>query len=155
VAAVVAPVAGLGAYLLWVGRTFGDALLPFTVQTDLRGEGVDPVSRLVQGFGDVFGVERFGDGLHVPFAIGFLLLLVVVYRRLPVSYGVYATLGVLVAVSANNLNSLERYGLSAFPLLLALAVLTARPRLEQLGLAVCGGGIVAMAALAWLGIYVP
>ena len=155
IAAVVAPVLGLASYLAWVGRTFGDALLPFTIQTPLRGEGVDPVSRLIQGFGDVFGVERFGDGLHVPFAVGFLLLLIVVYRRLPASYGVYATLGVLVAVSANNLNSLERYGLSAFPMLLALAVLTARPRVEQLALAVCGGGIVSMAALAWLGIYVP
>ena len=154
-AAVAAPVLGLAAYLAWVGRVFGDALLPFTVQTDLRGDGVDPISRLVQGFGDVFGVERFGDGLHVPFAIGFLALLVVVFRRLPVSYGVYATLGVLVALSANNLNSLERYGLSAFPLLLALAALTARPRLEWLALAVCGSGIVSMAALAWLGVYVP
>ena len=39
--------------------------------------------------------------------------------------------------------------------LLALATLTARPRLEWLALAVCGSGIVAMAALAWLGVYVP
>jgi len=154
-AAVAAPVLGLAAYLGWVGRVFGDPLLPFSVQTDLRGEGVDPISRLVQGFGDVFGVERFGDGLHVPFAIGFLLLVVVVFRRLPASYGVYAGLGVLVALSANNLNSLERYGLATFPLLLALAALTARPRLEALALAVCGGGIVSLAALAWLGVYVP
>jgi hypothetical protein len=62
---------------------------------------------------------------------------------------------VIVAVSANNLNSLERYGLSAFPLLLALAALTWRRRVEWLALAVCGGGMVSMAALAWLGVYVP
>jgi hypothetical protein len=80
---------------------------------------------------------------------------VVVFRRLPVSYGAYATLGVLVALTANNLNSLERYGLSTFPLLLALATLTANRRVEWLALAVCGGGLVSMAALAWLGIYVP
>ena len=155
VLAVMAPVAGLGAYLLWVGRTFGDPWLPFTVQTDLRGAGMNPLARLVQGLGDVVGVERFGDGLHVPFALGFLALLVVVFRRLPASYGVYATLGVLVALTANNLNSLERYGLSTFPLLLALATLTASRRIEWLGLALGGSGLVSMAALAWLGVYVP
>lgn len=153
--AVAAPVAGLGTYLWWVGATFGDPMLPFSVQTDLRGDGMNPLARLVQGLGDLVGVERFGDGLHVPFAIGFVVLLVVVYRRLPASYGVYATLGVLVALTANNLNSLERYGLATFPLLLALATLTANRRVEWLALAVCGGGLVSMAALAWLGIYVP
>jgi hypothetical protein len=155
VASVAAPLAGLGTYLLWVGRTFGDAMLPFSVQTGLRGEGMNPLARLVQGLGDLVGVERFGDGLHVPFALGFVALLVVVFRRLPASYGAYATLGVLVALTANNLNSLERYGLSTFPLLLALATLTASRRIEWLGLALCGSGVVAMASLAWLGVYVP
>jgi hypothetical protein len=155
VAAVAAPAVGLGAYLLWVGRTFGDPWLPFTVQSGLRGGGTNPLVRLVEGLGDVVGVERFGDGLHIPFALAFVALLVVVFRRLPVSYGVYATLGVLVALTADNLNSLERYGLSTFPLLLALAVLTANRRVEWLGLALCGSGLVAMASLAWLGVYVP
>jgi hypothetical protein len=125
------------------------------VQSGLRGGGTNPLVRLVEGLGDVVGVERFGDGLHIPFALAFVALLVVVFRRLPVSYGVYATLGVLVALTADNLNSLERYGLSTFPLLLALAVLTANRRVEWLGLALCGSGLVAMASLAWLGVYVP
>jgi hypothetical protein len=155
VVAVLAPAAGLATYLAWVGRTFGDPWLPFSVQTDLRGAGMNPLARLAQGLGDLVGVERFGDGLHVPFAIAFVVLLVVVFRRLPVSYGIYATLGVLVALTANNLNSLERYGLSTFPLLLALAAITAARRVEWLALALCGSGLVAMAALAWLGIYVP
>jgi hypothetical protein len=155
VVAVAAPVAGLATYLAWVGRTFGDPMLPFSVQTDLRGDGTNPLARLVQGLGDVVGVERFGDGLHIPFALAFVALVVVVCRRLPASYGAYAALGVLVALTANNLNSLERYGLSTFPLLLALATLTASRRVEWLALAVCGSGLVAMASLAWLGVYVP
>lgn len=152
--AVAAPAAGLGLYLGWVGRTFGDPLLPFTVQDTLR-ETMDPVRRLVMGIIDVFGEERFADGLHVPFVVGFLVLLVVVGRRWPASYTVFAGLVLLVAISADNFNSVERYALNAFPLLLALADLTGTVRRERVALAVCGNGLVALCALAWLAVYVP
>jgi hypothetical protein len=155
VLSVLAPVAGLGLYLGWVGRHYGDASLPFSVQSSLRGEVVDPFTRLVRGVGDLVGPERFGDGLHLPFALLFVALLVVVFRRWPVSYGVFALLVVLAAVSADNLNSLERYGLNAFPLVLGLASITVKPRYERLALAACGGGLVSLTALAWLAIYVP
>jgi hypothetical protein len=154
VAAVAAPVAGLGLYLGWVGRTFGNPLLPFTVQDELRAT-MDPFHRMVQGVVDMVGVERFGDGLHIPFVLAFLGLLVVVGRRWPASYTVFAGLVLLVAVSADNLNSIERYALNAFPLLFALADLTGTTRRERLGLAVCGNGLVALCALAWLAVYVP
>ncbi|MDQ1397710.1 MAG: hypothetical protein QOG64_2969, partial [Acidimicrobiaceae bacterium] len=44
-AAVVAPAAGAGLFLLWVWRRFGDAMLPFRVQQveGLRGRTVNPV----------------------------------------------------------------------------------------------------------------
>ncbi len=152
--AAVAPLCGLAIYIGWVDRTFGDPGAPFRVQEQLRG-AADPLTRLVHGFGQVFGAQRFSDGLHVPFAIAFVVLLVVVARRWPVSYTVYAGLVLVAALSANNFNSIERYALSAFPLLFALADLTASQRSERLALAVCGNGFVALAALAWLGVYVP
>lgn len=153
--AVLAPVAGLALYLGWVGRRFGDPLLPFSVQNDLRGNHVDPISRVVRGIADLFGPERFGDGLHAPFAVLLVVLVVVCLRRWPLSYGVFAGLVVIAALSADNLNSIERYGLSAFPLLLALASITDRPRVERLALAISGGGMVALTSLAWMGVYVP
>lgn len=153
--AVGAPVAGLALYLGWVGAAFGNPRLPFTVQNELRGDVLNPVVRLIRGLGDLVGPERFGDGLHIPFALAFLALLVVVFRRWPASYGAYAALVLLAALSADNLNSLERYGLNAFPLVLALAGITAAPRLERLALAVGAGGLVSLCALAWLGVYVP
>lgn len=153
--AVVAPVAGLASYLSWVARTSGDALEPLRSQGGLRGDTVNPVARLVQGIGDLVGAERFGDGLHVPFAFAFVALAVVVFRRWPASYGVY-TVGVLaLALGAQNLNSLERYGLNAFPLILALATLTSGERPRRIAYAVCGGGLASLCALAWLGVYVP
>jgi hypothetical protein len=154
VTAVLAPVAGLGCYLGWVGRTFGDPMLPFTVQDKLRTT-MDPVRRLAHGLADMVGSARFDDGLHVPFVLAFLVLLVVLARRWPASYTVYAALVLLAAISAGNFNSVERYALNAFPLLFALADLTHTPRRERLALAVCGNGLVALCALAWLAVFVP
>jgi hypothetical protein len=154
VVAIVAPLAGLATYLLWVGSRYGDWRAPFTVQGDLRGSA-NPLARLVQGLGDMVGAQRFGDGLHIPFVLAFLVLAVVVARRWPASYTVYVGLTLVIALSAANLNSVERYALSAFPLLFAIADLTGTQRRERLALAICGNGLFALCALAWLQVYVP
>jgi hypothetical protein len=155
-AAVIAPIAGAGAYLAWVGHEFGNWTLPFSVQNDLRGEGANPLTRLVfSGVRDMFGAERFHDGLHVPFAIAFVVLAGLTFRRWPASYGAYATAVLVAALSADNLNSVERYGLNAFPIILTLALLLNTQRWERLGLAICGSGMVALSSLAWLSVYVP
>jgi hypothetical protein len=154
-AAVVAPIAGLVAYLAWVGHVFGNWRLPFTVQDNLRGRLVLPPSRIVEGFGQMLGSQRFNHGLHIPFLILFLLLVVLTFRWWPISYGCYAAVIVVVAMSAQNLNSLERYGMSAFPLMLTLAVLIRPPQVERFAMAAMGGGMVALSSMAWLGAYVP
>ena len=154
-AAVAAPVAGLVAYLAWVGHVFGNWRLPFTVQDDLRGRLVLPPSRVIDGFRQMVGSQRFNHGLHIPFLLLLLVLVVLTFRWWPLSYGCYAAATVLVAMSAQNLNSLERYGMSAFPLLLSLAVLVRPPQVERVAFAVMGGGMVALSSMAWLGAYVP
>lgn len=153
--AVAGPVAGLVAYLVWAGMRFGSWLDPLRLQGDFRGRAVNPLSRLIEGAGQLAGNERLGDGLHLPFAVVFLALLAVVARRLPASYTAFAAVVLLAALSAENLNSLERYGLNAFPLVLGLAVATRDPRVERATFTACGAGFVALAALAWLGAYVP
>jgi len=155
VAAVVAPFVGLAAYLAWVGRSFGNWRLPFTVQDDLRGGVKFPLTRVIEGFHQLAGSERFGDGLHLPFLLLLLVLLVVAFRTWPAIYGLYAGAILLLALSAENLNSIERYGMSAFPLVLALAVLTRPPQVDRAVMAVLGGGMVALSSMAWLGAYVP
>lgn len=154
-AAVVGPVLGVGAYLAYVGGRFGDPWLPFTVQGGFRGDASDPFSRLVEGVGELASTDTFGDGLHLPFAVGLVVLLVVCGRWLPASLTVYSALIVWVTLSAENLNSLERYGLNAFPLVVALALVTADGRAERAVLTISGAGLVGLAALAWLGAYVP
>jgi hypothetical protein len=114
-AAIAGPLVGTALYAGWVWVRDGDPLLPFTVQEDLRGRAVNPITRMWEGLVDLVGPERFGQGLHLPFAALFVVLLVLAFRRWPVSYGLYAAAVLALALGAENLNSLERYGLNAFP----------------------------------------
>ncbi|MGH2687140.1 MAG: hypothetical protein ACRDJP_16875, partial [Actinomycetota bacterium] len=152
------PLGGLGLYLAWVGLRFDDPWLPLTVQEgEFRGDFVDPVTRLVRAAADLVSFEgdRMVDGLHLPFALAFLALLVVVFRRWPASYGGYAAVLLAVALAADNLNSLERYALNAFPLVLGLASITRGPLARRTALGACGAAMVGLTCLALLGEYVP
>ncbi len=149
-AAIVAPIVGLGAFLLWIG-----SLEPIHQQGQLRGEWIDPFRGLGRAIGDMFGSQRFLDGLHAPFAIALVILVVLCIRWLPPSYTAYTAIAVLSALSATNLNSLERYGLNAFPVVIAMAMLARRWRIEWPTLVVSSSLMVAMCSAAWLGRYVP
>jgi hypothetical protein len=157
IAAALAPAAGMGAYFAWSWLAFGDALRPVTVQQafDRRGGFENPIGRLIEAARQLAGGTDLGSGLHLPWAVGFLVLLVVAFRRWPVSYGAFAAAILLVALSAHNLDSLERYGLSAFPLVLALADVLRARWAETAAIALCGAGLVTYATLAFLGAYVP
>lgn len=157
IAAVVSPVAGAGIYLAWVGLKFDDPWLPISLQNrnTLRGGFQDPVTRTIDAFGDLFGGDRFGSGLHIVWAIGFAALLVVLVRRLPASYSAYAGVTLLLGLSASNLDSFERYCMSTFPLLIALAVVTRREDVERPAVVLAGAGLVGYAVLAFLGVSGP
>jgi hypothetical protein len=144
-------------YLGWSWAAHGDPLRPLRLQQefDRRGGFENPVTRLAEAARQLLHGVDLGSGLHFPWAIGFLVLLVVCFRRWPASYGAFAAVILLVALSAGNLDSLERYGLSAFPLVLALAGLLARPWVERTALALAATGLTVYATLAFLGAYVP
>ena len=152
--AVVGPIAGVGVFLWWVGDVVGDWKLPLHVQDMLRGGNENPIIRVGEAASDL--LHREVDGLHFLFAIAFIALAVIVWRRLPLSYGVYSVAIVVTSLAARNLNSSERYGLlNAFPLVIGLALATPTRRSERVAAAVCAVGLVWMGALAWLETYVP
>jgi hypothetical protein len=155
--AVVAPAVGMALYLLYVGIEFGDPFEPFSIQnrTTLRGGFEDPFSRLVRAFDDMAGGDRFGSGFHLLWAIVFVALLVVVIRRLPRSYAVYCGVTLVLGLSAANLDSFERYGLSTFPFVIALAIVTRRRALERAVLALGAAGLFGYSMLAFFGRWVP
>jgi hypothetical protein len=156
VVALLAPLAGLSTFLAWSGEVLGDALLPLRVQTQAGHHGglSDPFGTLVH---DATGLvhHHVGTALHVPWAVVAVALLVVCWCRLPASYSLFATGVVIAALSGTNLDSFERYALSAFPLVWGASLLTASRRVEIVVLSLSGAALLAYALLAFLNIYVP
>ncbi len=155
--AVLAPVAGTATYLAYVGVTVGDPLRPLQLQEQAvrRGAFVDPFTRLLEAGRDLVAGHLIGSGLHLPWALGLVALLIVCLRRWPLAYGLYAGAVLVVALSASNLDSLQRYGLSAFPLVMALATLTRAAWAERVAIALSTAGLIAYSLLAFMGAYVP
>ncbi|MGI9032664.1 MAG: hypothetical protein ACR2HY_03060 [Acidimicrobiales bacterium] len=155
--AVVAPLVGTGSFLVWVGARFGDALLPLHVQNRayLRGGFVDPVSSVWRSTAHLLDGDGGLNAMHLPWIAMVVLLTVVACRRWPGSYGAYAVASLALALSAANLGSFERYGFGGFPVILALASLTARPWAERAALTLAAATMAAYAMLAFLLYYVP
>ena len=152
-----APLAGAGAYLSWVGVRFGDGLLPFRVQEQggHRGPLTSPFAAIWRNAHGLLHGHHVGSALHVPWIVLCVVLLVLAFRRLPLSYGFFAAAVLAVSLTTSNLDSFERYALGAFPLVVAASTLTGRRWVEW---PVLAGSAVAMAGyayLAFLGIVVP
>jgi hypothetical protein len=116
---VVAPVVGLGLYLLWSAVAFGDPLGPLSAQSDpdLRG------GLLVNPIPGVLADDAGGITWPVTFALMAVAvwLVVVALRTLPLPYGVWAAVLVLLGTCSTEAQSLPRYLAATFPLAIVLA----------------------------------
>jgi hypothetical protein len=155
--AVVAPVAGTAAYLLWVKEQFGDLWLPFSVQQQHghRGGVAFPVGAMWRNLVAVAHGHHLGSASHIPWVILCVVLVVIAFRRLPRSYAALAAVVVVVSAASTNLDSFERYALGAFPLVVAASTLTGRRRVEAVVLILSAAAMTGYALLAFLGIVVP
>jgi Mannosyltransferase (PIG-V) len=155
--AVVGAPAGALAYLLWVQGRTGDLLEPYRIQARAvhRGSTVDPFTGVAHALREYFDHDRIGPLLHVGWAVVAVALVVVAFQRLPVSYGLFAAATVVIALSSENLDSFERYAFSAFPLLIAAAIIVRSPRLETLVFPAVGAEMCLYGTVAALGVYVP
>ena len=156
IAATVSPFVGAALFLAWVDREFGDALLPFRVQTraNLKGSFTDPVSSIADAVDGLFH-GHVGTGLHVPWMIVAVVLVVLAFRRLPASYGAFAAVSVASAVTSSNLDSFERYALGAFPIVIVVALLLTDRRWAIAAIATSSVLMTAYATLAFAHAYVP
>lgn len=155
--AVLAPITGLAGYLLWSQLHEGDWRLPFTVQTGvgLRG-GLLFDTRHELGFAlRALPGHVAATTLHLPWIPVALALLVVAARRLPASYPVFATATLVLALTAKELSSFERYTFGAVPLLLAAALVCGGQLRWRAVLTVAPALLGAYATLAFLGLYTP
>src|SRR5579862_2543583 len=157
VGAVAGPLVGCGAFLAYVGARFGDAWAPLRVQDEAghRGRLTDPLRTLAHDVRLLVHRQHLGTALHAPWALLVLALLVVSLWHWPISYGAYAAAVVVVSLTSANLDGFERYALSAFPLILAAASVTASRRVERAVLGMAGGGLALSALLAFVNLAVP
>jgi hypothetical protein len=156
-AAVASPIVGTATYLAWVGARYDDPMLPFSVQDKprLRGGTVDPVTHVVDAIRHAIDGDRFGAGLHLLWIAVVVALVVVVARKLPASYAAYAGAAVLLALTARNVGSFERYAFTTFPLVLGVALLTKRREVDRVVSTLAAAGLAAYCVLSFLGEYVP
>ncbi len=157
VAAVLAAPAGAAIYLVWSKAQDGSFLLPLREQVSQKNRGglADPLKTLFDDARDALHGQHLGTALHAPWALVLVLLAVVLFVRWPVAYGAYATVTLVVALTAPNLTSLERYGLGCFPFALAITTLTSIRPVRWSVFALSSAMLVAYALLAFLGAYVP
>ncbi|HEX3794851.1 MAG TPA: hypothetical protein VHV57_10165 [Acidimicrobiales bacterium] len=151
-----APLLGVLAFLAWADHVVGDLWAPLRVQLQTAHHGgvSDPFVTL---FHDARGVlhHHVGTALHVPWVLVALVLLIVCWRRLPACYTVFAAATMALAVAGSNLDSFERYALSAFPLTMAAALLCRRERVERTVLVLLPAALAGYSLLAFLNISVP
>jgi hypothetical protein len=155
--AVVAPIAGLVTYLSWTDSEFHDFWGPLTIQLSSAHHGAftDPLATLGHAAMDLVHRQHIDTGLHVVWVLVALVLLIQTFRVLPASYGLFSAAVLLAAVSGHNLDSFERYALSAFPLVIAGGSLIKSNRVAVPVYVVLTAGLVGYGLLAFLGVYVP
>jgi hypothetical protein len=156
IAAVAAPFVGILAFMAWSEHIVHDWFAPLHVQLQNVHHGglSDPFSTL---YHDATGVlhRHVGTALHVPWVLVFVGLLVVCWLRLPAPYTLFSAGVLATALAGSNLDSFERYALSAFPLTIVAAMLLSEARLERAVVALLSAGLAGYALLAFLNVYVP
>ncbi len=155
-AAVVSPALGAAPYLLWAQLDRGDWYAPYRVQSipGLRGDFVDPFTRLGRAVATIVGggVGAKGHDLVVPVAV---LLLVPAVLRWSKTLAALSIVSTTVALSAENLGSFERYLWASVVPVLTVAWLCRGPIAARVAPFVAGAGLTVLATLAFLGYYVP
>lgn len=154
--AVASPALGAVPYLVWAEIDRGDWYAPYRVQSipGLRGAFVDPFTRIGRALTTLAGggVGVDGHDLWVPLAVA---LLIPAVRRWSPALSSLAVVTMIVALSAENLGSFERYVWASVVPVLSVAWLCRGRRGRRVAPVVAGTGMAVLASLAFLGYYVP
>ena len=153
-AAIVAAPLGSATFVLWAHLALDDWRAPLDRQRELRGNATEPFTRWFSGIGDAVRGDE-GEMLHVIAVAVLIGLTIVVVRRLPLEMTAFTVVSVIVLVSADNLNSMERYALATFPLIIAVAMISRRPIFDRWLPTASAVGLVSLTTLALNGVYVP
>ncbi len=161
-----APVAGGLSYLAWSWWRFGDFWLPLSLQTasSRRGGLSDPISTMKNDFNLLVHGHHIGTALHMPWLILAGSIAVIAFWKLPLPFSAFGAATIAVSASSSNLDSFERYALSALPLLVVGAILLkakeSRTSIDSnqplyAVIAIFAASTFAYSLLAFMNMYVP
>ncbi len=151
--AVVAPFSGVITMSL-ISLRHGRGLAAWSdVQAPLRGQWVDPISRIATGVVDLAGRD-FGDGLHLGTVAILVGLTLVAWRKLPLPWAAHATAVLLLITAVENWNSIERYAYDMPQLAVAAALVMQRGWRRRVAIVSCVGA-VSVVVLVMAGEFVP
>jgi hypothetical protein len=151
------PAVGALGYLAWAEHRSHEFLYPLRAQQDKarRGAWVDPIRAIAHSIRETFSGGHTSAGIHVVSAVILIGLLVVLARNWPLSFTLYAGAVLFVALSSRNLDSLERYALSAVPLVFAGADLMRSENVDRTVMTLAVAGLVVASVLAFAQVLVP
>ncbi|MEQ8840640.1 MAG: hypothetical protein RIB98_06640 [Acidimicrobiales bacterium] len=145
---------GTLSFLVWSSAEGYGWRAPVDAQQDLRGKFAEPISRLTSALYDGVRGEE-GELFHGLAALILIGLAVYSVRKLSTDLWVYTVPSTLLLVSADNLNSMERYSLSVFPLIIAAAMISRSERLDRWLPTASAVALTVVTTLALNGVYVP
>ena len=145
---------GTLSFLGWAERTQGGWRVPIDAQEELRGSAVEPITRISRALVDGARGDA-GELLHAGAAVILVFLLVVAVRKLSTDLWVYAVPSTMLLFAAENLNSMERYALAVFPLVIAAGIVSDASMLRRWLPTASAVAMTSVTILALNGIYVP
>lgn len=154
-AALAAPVVGLAGVFAWVGVAADDWGLPLSVQRQIRGGFLDPARAVAQLPGQIAD-GQLSEGVNLIFVVIFIAGAIGMWRvAMPASLRAFGVVSLIVALSANNIDSIGRYGMVTTPLIIGLAAWLPGRRATAGAVAVCAAGLVLMTMTTQWGLVVP
>ncbi len=120
--APIAPAAGIGAYMMFCWRTFGDPLAFLHRQERWRGAMSGPWRAFTRWWETTPALHGAHDStVEMATACFFLAMLPVLFRRLPRAYALYAAAVVLLPLTT-TLWSFGRLAIGAFPVFMVIGM---------------------------------
>ncbi|MCU1498706.1 MAG: lipoprotein [Acidimicrobiales bacterium] len=146
-------VAGVGAYMAYLGIRFGEPLVFITDQSQYNGSGLDTLFKA----GLVASWLHWDDPVHTLaitaqtlIAVGCALAIPAVARRFGWGYGLFVlSLVALPAIATRDFNSTGRYLLAAFPVAVVVAERIAERPLARTSWLLCSSACLVALTFAY------
>ncbi|GAC1433566.1 MAG: hypothetical protein PVS3B3_12600 [Ktedonobacteraceae bacterium] len=154
---------GLALFCIY-GKWQVGSFLPFEI-TERNGWGrhfIDPVSSLILLLTKPQPANPYDwsfYGLNVVVIVGFLLLLVPIFRKLPAIYGIFSLVFIILPLCTTSTQSSARFYMEVFPIYMLIALWTSRGSVEwqttKHTMVVCSFAVLlGVATVLWtLGVY--